>query len=333
MATVRERYQAVMLHGDVSKGIPILEWAPWWKLTRDNWVAQGMPSTADPVSYFGLERIRFGSFSPMGPNTPKPAFHGAGLLTDENGYEQILPSLYQLHTPDPARMDSWRAEQERGDVVIRVGLHGPFWHPRRLFGIEAHLLAFYDNPDLMKRINEDLAEFCIRQVDFICQYFIPDFITFAEDMSYNHGPMISYEAMDEFMAPFYRRVMPEVLRRGSIPIIDSDGQIEPLIPWFRNVGLQGILPLERMAGVDVNRIRENHPDWRMVGGFDKTIMHKGEAALRAEFQRIKPAVMQGYFIPSVDHQTPPAVSIDDYLLYVRLLREFSDEVAAEASKR
>ena len=68
----------------------------------------------------------------------------------------------------------------------------------------------------------------------------------------------------------------------------------------------------------------------MVGGFDKTVMHKGEDALRREFARIKPAVMGGHYIPSCDHQTPPAVSIDDYRLYVRLLREFSDEVAAES---
>jgi hypothetical protein len=128
-------------------------------------------------------------------------------------------------------------------------------------------------------------------------------------------------------------VIPELTRRGIIPIIDSDGDIEPLIPWFKNAGLQGILPLERMAGVDVSRIRSQHPDWRMIGGFDKTVMHKGEAALRAEFERIKPAVLGGYYIPSCDHQTPPAVSVDDYRLYVRLLREFSDEVAAEARQR
>ena len=58
-----------------------------------------------------------------------------------------------------------------------------------------------------------------------------------------------------------------------------------------------------------------------------------EDAIRQEFPRIKPAVMGGYYITRCDHQTPPAVSIEDYRLYVRLLREFSDEVAAEAKKQ
>jgi hypothetical protein len=35
-----------------------------------------------------------------------------------------------------------------------------------------------------------------------------------------------------------------------------------------------------------------------------------------------PVMRTGRFIPSVDHQTPPAVSLEDYRLYVRLLREY-----------
>ena len=132
---------------------------------------------------------------------------------------------------------------------------------------------------------------------------------------------------------FYLRVTPELTKRGIATIIDSDGDIEPLIPWFEKVGIQGILPLERMAGVDVNRIRVNHPKWKMIGGFDKTVMHLGEDALSREVERIKPAVLSGYYIPSCDHQTPPAVSIDDYKLYVRMLQQCSDEIATEAKNR
>ncbi len=227
-------------------------------------------------------------------------------------------------------MEKYRTEKESGRSLLWITLEGPFWFPRTLFGIQEHLVAFYDHPDLMKRMNEDLADFSIQVIDAVCQYYVPDFVTFAEDMSYNHGPMISYEMMDEFMLPYYERVIPELRKRGIIAIIDSDGFVEPLVPWFERMGLQGILPLERMAGVDVNRIRTEHPDWRMIGGFDKTVMHKGEEAIRRELARIRPAVLSGYFIPSCDHQTPPAVSVADYQLYVRLMREFSDEVAAIA---
>ena len=320
--TIRERFQTVMRDGDVSKGIPIIEWAGWWNLTYENWLRQGAPENTNLRTWFGLDEHHQTWYSPRGS--------GNTSVTNEADYARVLPNLYPTPQFEPATMESRGKLQERGDTILWFTLDGPFWFPRTLLGIERHLFAFYDQPDLMKRINEDLAEFNIKVIKAICEYYTPDFMTFAEDMSYNHGPMISYDMMDEFMAPFYLRVVPELTKRGVIPMIDSDGDIEPLIPWFEKVGLQGILPLERMAGVDVNRIRANHPKWKMIGGYDKTVMHLGEDALRREFERIKPAVLKGYYIPSCDHQTPPAVSVDDYKLYVRMLKQFSDEVAAEA---
>jgi uroporphyrinogen-III decarboxylase len=53
------------------------------------------------------------------------------------------------------------------------------------------------------------------------------------------------------------------------------------------------------------------------------IMHKGEAALRAEFERLMPSVKNGRFILGVDHQTPPGVSYDDYKLFVKLFKEYA----------
>jgi len=52
-------------------------------------------------------------------------------------------------------------------------------------------------------------------------------------------------------------------------------------------------------------------------------MHHGEAALRAEFERLMPVARQGGFIISVDHQTPPGVSLEDYQLYLRLFQEYA----------
>jgi len=77
----------------------------------------------------------------------------------------------------------------------------------------------------------------------------------------------------------------------------------------------------KQAGVDVLAYRRRHPDFRFVGAFDKMCMHRGEQALRAEFERLFLLMREGGYIPGVDHQTPPEVSLDDYRLYLSLLRE------------
>lgn len=40
-------------------------------------------------------------------------------------------------------------------------------------------------------------------------------------------------------------------------------------------------------------------------------------------ERLLPLMKTGGFIPSVDHQTPPGVSLDQYRLYLRLLNEYT----------
>ncbi len=95
-----------------------------------------------------------------------------------------------------------------------------------------------------------------------------------------------------------------------------------LVPWLQAVGVDGVLPLERQAGVDGPSLRQLYPDLCMVGHYNKMVMHQGEAAMRAEFERLAPLMKSGGFIPSVDHQTPPGVSLEEYRLYVRLLKEY-----------
>jgi hypothetical protein len=52
-------------------------------------------------------------------------------------------------------------------------------------------------------------------------------------------------------------------------------------------------------------------------------MPRGEAAMRAEFDRLTPLAKSGGYIPSVDHQTPPGVSLEQYRVYLRLLDEYA----------
>ncbi|MEI6500609.1 MAG: uroporphyrinogen decarboxylase family protein [Armatimonadota bacterium] len=326
--TVRSRFHKVMSGEMPEDHLPLLEWAGWWDQTITRWRGEGLPvelEIYDLKRHFGLDvnyQIWFPQFAPGAPAGPIP---GSWVL-DESHYEALLPWLY----PDPAPFDRelWKryaAEQERGEVICWISLSGFFWWPRTLFGIEPHLLAFYDQKDLMHRMNEDQLAYMHRCIEQFCDLCVPDFMTFGEDMSYNHGPMIGQTLFEEYLTPYYHRIIPALKERGIHILIDSDGQIEPLVPWFENCGLEGLLPLERMAEVDVNRVREQHPQWKMIGGFDKTVMHLGEARIRQEFERLMPAVKAGYFIPSCDHQTPPGVSLEDYKLYVRLLKEYMTE--------
>ena len=43
----------------------------------------------------------------------------------------------------------------------------------------------------------------------------------------------------------------------------------------------------------------------------------------AEFERLKPIIKAGGFIPSVDHQTPPSVPLENYRIFLKLFNEYT----------
>ena len=88
-----------------------------------------------------------------------------------------------------------------------------------------------------------------------------------------------------------------------------------------------MLPLERQAGVDAVELRRQFPKLCMVGHYDKMVMNRGEAAMRAEFERLAPATRTGGFIPSVHHQTPPGVSLPQYRAFLHLLEEIQRDAS------
>lgn len=308
--------------------LPVIEWAPWWDKTIERWRREGLPdSLSDGIEimrYFGLDVHKQFWYTATGKTCPAPSAHGKGLMGELNAdsYLKLKEHLYPEDRIIKEEVARWAEKQKKGEAFVWISLDGFFWHPRKVMGIEEHFYAFYDEPELMHMINRDLLEFNLKVLDEFCSICIPDFMTFAEDMSYNKGPMLSKALFDEFIAPYYREIVPRLDEYGIEAVIDSDGDIKELIPWFEALGVSGFLPLERQAGVDVNQLRKDHPGLKIIGGFDKLVMHKGEEAMRAEFERILPVMKQGGYIPSCDHQTPPGVSMENYRIYVRLLHEY-----------
>lgn len=332
--TNTERFNAVF-NFEKTDRLPMVEWAAWWGDTLNEWYKQGLTKEVrwDRLqNYFGLDYMRRIWMPLEKRDCPKPPSHGAPIIEDEDDYENIKKYLYP--GPDDegyrGKLDALKAlkeEHDRGDAIIWFSYDGFFWFPRTLLGIENHLYSFYDYPELYHTICNDMCDYILAQLDTLFGVVQPEFFVISEDMSYNNGPMLSEALFDEFLLPYYNRLIPELHRRGCKVIVDTDGDVSMMIPWLRRAGIDGVLPLERQAGVDICALREQYPDFLFLGGFDKMTMTRGEEAMRAEFERLLPAMRSGGFIPSVDHQTPPGVSLENYKIYVRLLAEYAKRAA------
>lgn len=323
-----ERFRAVMKGAPVDR-LPRWEWAMWWDKTIERWRQEGLPANLDGVfeihEYFGLDPYKQFWFSTNQPTIAAVQHHVDGGVANMDDYRRFREHLYPDHSAAIDTMRAWATRQAAGEAVVWITLEGFFWFPRTLMGFVGLMSAFIEDPELIHRMNEDLLRFNLGLLDQIERACVPTFLTIAEDMSYNNGPMIGAGHFEEFLAPYYRRLLPRVKEMGAITIVDTDGDVTRMIPWLEAVGVEGVLPLERQAGVDGMKLREEFPRFALIGHYDKMVMAEGETALRGEFERLKPLMKCGRYIPSVDHQTPPHVSLDQYRQYLKLLHEYAGD--------
>lgn len=324
-----ERFRALASFKPIDR-LPRWEWAMWWDETVARWKNEGLPqhfgltdSVFDIHEYFGLDPYKQFWFSTTDPTVEAVQHHVEGIVSDMDDYVKHLPHFFPDHSSSIGKMSDWSKRQSKGDAVVWITLEGFFWFPRTLMGFTKLMLAYYDQPELIHRINSDLLKFNLSILDKIESVCVPTFATLAEDMSYNNGPMISREICEEFLTPYYRPIVARMNELNIIPIVDTDGDPTLMIPWLQSMGIRGVLPLERQAGVDGMKIRKQFPGFILIGHFNKMVMNQGKDMVKGEFERLLPLMKSGGFIPSVDHQTPPSISLTEYRQYLDLLFEYT----------
>ena len=259
-----ERFRAVMNFQPVDR-LPRWEWAMWWDETIRRWHHEGLPAGAEvQPGVRDRPALRAGPLPAILVQHHRPDDRGdaasrGGDRREHGRLPALRPQLFPCHDAAIAGMAAWAERQRRGEAVVWCTLEGFFWFPRTLMGFEKLMFAFADQPELLHEINRDLLAFNLGLLDKILKVCVPTFMTIAEDMSYNHGPMISKRTFEEFVAPYYRQLVPRLLERDIMPFVDTDGDVTLLVPWLAEVGVNGVLPLERQAGVDGMRLRAALP--------------------------------------------------------------------------
>ncbi|MGO9964326.1 MAG: uroporphyrinogen decarboxylase family protein [Acidimicrobiales bacterium] len=219
----------------------------------------------------------------------------------------------------------------RGDYSVRMHIEGFFWTPRELMGTAGVSLAFYDMPAIIHRINQFALDIFMRHLSTILEVLPADVLYLQEDISGVNGPLISPRMFDEFVAPYYSQLVPMLRSKGVRHVlVDTDGDFRRLIPNFTKVGVDGFLPVDVNAGVDIVSVREQYPDLQFVGGFNKLRMADGPEAIDQEFQRLLPVIRQGGYLPGADHQVAPNTPLEYYKYYIGRLKEVMAQAGVDS---
>ena len=242
----------------------------------------------------------------------------------DNLKEQIKTVIHDELSPEKmeAAYGKYREGARNGDYAVRLRLSGFFWMPRFLMDNEPHLYAYYDEPEMLKDIAQFMVDVYKEQLESIFKIVTPSLVFFEEDLSGKNGPLISADIFDEFVAPYYRQIIPFLKEQGVANVfMDTDGNFTLLIPSILKAGIDGVLPVDVNAGVDIVEVRCQYPTLKFFGGFNKLRITEGKEAIEKELERLTPVIKQGGCIVCTDHQAAPHTSLEDYKYYVKRLKE------------
>jgi len=183
---------------------------------------------------------------------------------------------------------------------------------------------FYDDPGLIEDMMEQVLYLETEVIKRVLKDIKVERPAYGEDMAYKAGPMISPAMVRKFMMPRYKKLNDLLHSYGfDVIFLDSDGNLNELIPLWLEVGINYVWPLEVAAGNDAVAIRKKYGKDLILGGtIDKRALVKGKEAIREEVMSKVPFLLEtgGYF-PSVDGGVPKNVTFENYCYYIDLMRE------------
>lgn len=244
---------------------------------------------------------------PIRDRTTWQAFRDEFLDLDHPG--RLLPVEYLADAERLSRISTRPVQVWFGSFIGWV---------RDWVGFQNLAYLSIDDPDLVEEMVAHLSQMALNLLPPLlvrCQF---DAAAGWEDICFNSGPLLSPRFFAERIIPHVKPVI-ALLRQYGVDVIwtDCDGNILKLIPQWLAIGQNALFPLEVNPGNDPVALKMDYGRELLIrGGFNKFALHEGRKGVLSELLRLEPMVIEGGFIPHVDHRCPGEVAWDTYCYYI-----------------
>jgi len=172
---------------------------------------------------------------------------------------RTIDDLKKYVPPDP---DAPQRLGKLPELVARFkGTKAIFFRHRAAFmwsvflnGFENLLTNFLVEPEFAHRLMDTVLEVTLR----IARNAVragADVIVIADDYAGNDSPFFSPAVFKEFVLPRLKRMVDAVHEEGARVVKHSDGNLWPILDMIVDTGVDGLNPMEPIAGMDIGKIK------------------------------------------------------------------------------
>ena len=201
----------------------------------------------------GLFRDKWGVIRAFGPeSTPAPV---EGPIKRPEDLKTYTP-------PDPEAPDVLGTIPEivakyKGKKAITALCRDAFFNPAFLRGTTQFLMDFIDHPDLVRELIEVTLSHDIRAMQRLVQAGV-DVVIFGDDYADKNSTLMSPRHFKEFILPGLKRCVDAAHKAGAYVIKHTDGNITSILDMIVDTGIDGLNPLEPVAGMDIGAIKQRY---------------------------------------------------------------------------
>ena len=324
----RDRILAA-LQGEIPDRVPILEWFVHPKVYEAMIPGATWP---DFVEEIGLDAmvahfIFEGTFQAekTGEKTIVNEWGVTLGITDEHeapieGPIKSLDDLKHYTPPDPQAPHRLGGLPEyvrrfKGEKAIAWCQRAEFMWAAELCRLDDFLVFMIEKPKLVHEVLEMVNEFAIALARRAIQAGA-EVVMLGDDIGYRTGPMVSPQMYDEFIRPRLERVVRVIHEEGALAVKHSDGNLWPILDMIVSTGVDGINPLEPVAGMDIGEVKKEYGDRVcLIGNIDCGELLSWKSAddvRRVVRETIRQAAPGGGYIMSSSNTIHSSVNPENY---------------------
>jgi uroporphyrinogen decarboxylase len=241
-------------------------------------------------------------------------------MADLSGYTPPDPNA-------PHRLQNLRelVKRFKGRKAIVFSQRAAFMYSAYLNGFDTLLMNLLAEPEfarsLMDKVlaaNIELARNAIRAG--------ADVISLVDDYAGNQGPFFSRALFKEFALPPLQKMVNVIHEEGAKVIKHSDGNIWPILDLIVDVGIDGLNPIEPVAGMDIGEVKKKYGERVcLVGNIDcahllpEGTVEEVDAAVR---ECISKAAHGGGHIICSSNSVHSSVRPENYLAMIKATRKY-----------
>jgi len=347
-----ERVMTTLQHKEPDK-------VPVWELIVNEPVIKGLWGDISPLDFVekeGLDGVTIFEthrLEEIGPDTRRDewgiiwkiepngiGYPAGGPISDESDLDKYQP-------PDPDadyRLDELKEAVKRfkGEKAIVFLGHETFEFSHYLLGgMDKLFINYVINPGFVERLSEMIWSYKKRVLERAADEGA-DILLTGDDYAQRKATMMSPEHFARFILPYLQKAVDVAKSRGVPFIKHTDGYLWEVMDMIVGTGIDGIDPLEPIAGMDIGEVKRRYGDRVTVcGNVDCTeILPHGtkEQVIDAVKETIAKASPGGGHILASSNSIHPGVKPENYRTMVEAAREFGTypldpKMVEEYSKR